>query len=100
MTSTNVRPQRTFRIWSAWDSHFALPSFSVIEPRSKKSWAITILATEAELLLVMLIDEDDAAVRSKAVLVGEFTLVCDNDGENVAFLEAPPPPLLPPPPPP
>ena len=72
----------TLWIASAWASHFALPSFSVMEPSRRKTWVTTILDTD---------DWPDAAEeeidpvndRSKALIVGEFKLCCDNGGEKV-----------------
>lgn len=43
--------------------------------------------------------DEEKVFRSKAELVGDVTLCCGKDGENVAVREDPPPPLLPPPPP-
>ena len=69
-------------IASACASHFALPSFSVIEPSSRKTWVTTILDTEdwpetAEEGF------DPVNDRSNALVVGEFKLCCGNGGEKV-----------------
>lgn len=72
----------TLRMVSAWDSHFARPSFSVIEPRRMNTWVTTIFETEDEPPRF-----EDAcpcvADRSKVLLVGELRFCCGNKGENV-----------------
>ena len=92
-----VWDSHTLWITSAWASHFALPSFSVIEPSSRKTWVTTILDTEdwpngAEE------EFRPVADRSKVLVVGELRLCCGNGGDKVWCLKLPPPPLLPPPP--
>lgn len=89
----------TFRIASAWESHLALPSFSVIEPRSRNTWVTTILETDDWLELADNNVDEEKVFRSKVVLVGEVKLCCVPKGENAAVRVDPPPPLLPPPPP-
>ena len=84
---------------SAWESHFVLPSFSVIEPRRMNIWVTTIFDTEVWLLLTDVEVVGVKVARSKVVFVGETTPCCASDGENVLLLELPPPPLPPPPPP-
>jgi hypothetical protein len=86
---------------SAWESHFAFPSFSVIEPRSRNTCVTVILDTDDWLEIFEAGVDRENGLRSKVVLVGDVRLCCDKDGEKVAGLEdAPPPPLPPPPPPP
>lgn len=74
----------TLRIASAWDSHLALPSFSVIEPRRMKTCVTTIFETEDE---PVRFEADDASPcpveRSKVLLVGELRFCCGKDGEKV-----------------
>jgi hypothetical protein len=73
-----------------------LPSFSVIEPNSKKTWVITIFETE---------DEEDVGVDklkgflSKPELVGDVMPWIERAGEKPVGRNGPPPLLLPPPPP-
>ena len=71
----------------------------MIEPRSRKTWVTTILETDDWLELADDNIDEGNVFRSKVELVGEVTLCCGREGENVAVREDPPPPLLPPPPP-
>lgn len=69
---------------SACDSHFARPSFSVIDPSRMNTCVTTIFDTDDEPARFK--EEDDCACvvdRSKVLLVGELRLCCGNDGENV-----------------
>ena len=84
---------------SAWESHFALPSFSVMEPSNKNTCVTTIFDTDdcPELLDV---EEDRLkAERSKLAVVGDVKLFDPSEGEKVEERALPPPLLLPPPPP-
>lgn len=84
---------------SACDSHFVLPSFSLMEPSSRKTCAITILDTDDSVEPARFKFVEPNEFRSKVDAVGDVTLCPDREGENATGLESPPPLLLPPPPP-
>lgn len=95
--SSSCEKSPTFRICSACASHLALPSFSVMEPRSRKTCVTTIFETDDCPELFEL--EDGKTERSKFAVTGEARLFGGNEGENVVDRALPPPPGLPPPPP-
>ena len=90
---SDVRSFLTLRIFSAFSSHFAFPSFSVIELRSSSICVVVILDTDDWLELAEEGLDVVRATRSKVLLVGEVS-----GGEKVKLRGATPPPLPPPPP--
>ena len=59
---------------SAWDSHFAFPSFSVIDPSSRKTWVIVIFDTPESPKPALGAFEDPKGFRSTVDAIGESTL--------------------------
>ena len=87
----------TLRMASACESHFTLPSFSVIDPKSRKSCVITILETDDDPVVLEKVLDPVYGDRSKVAETGEVKLWEGPAGEKVWLRARPPPALLPPP---
>lgn len=87
----------TLRIASACESHFTLPSFSVIDPKSRKSCVITILDTDEDPVPLGKALDPVYGDRSKVAETGEVRLWEGPAGEKVWLRARLPLALVPPP---